>query len=494
VRLRHARQGERYHSNSHRFVQAQVAAEASHTAEEAKQAVQDVLDSRARIVQENVDLEEQVLELKNAAAAAQQHRSELESCVASAAHDVAAEKARADAAAKRAEQDRRRLLDEIEELKEGRTALLMRMRDMTRGQNAADSPPGPADPPTHTENRNAASAAERSTREVADAACQCSDAWGDVNRARAQLGRNLSQRSSHGRSREILEEEVEQLQDPASLRVAEQASAALERRSNSSDSVAAGRDAVTGSVVPGKLEGWRALLPPVGRGSGVVAAVADTQVAVLESVHGLLDRVEQERVRARETIAAKTAEIELLRAAVVAAGGSLPQLSSSIEHGPTEASRDNGQQLPSIPQERSNGFAADTGGATATASAAAAAATAGKESHQSVSPRAVSSAAGLSGAAATAAAGENTNGMHAEASVIAAGGVAGGNSDSALHATSADAKQKTPRKHAGVSADEAGAPGSGVGATPSPARGWFGGMFRRSPSQKSPPPTLLNSA
>ena len=176
------------------MVQAQIAAAASQTAEAAQQAVQDVLDGRILIVEENVALEEQLLSLKNEAAAAQQQRSELESRVAAAASDVRAVQARADTAAKRAEQDRKRLLDEIEDLKEGRTTLLGRIRDMAL-RNQGDS---------HTAT-GAAMAAEVSTasgtadsrvpsgaaRNVADAGCQCSGAWGDVEIARQVLGLSL---------------------------------------------------------------------------------------------------------------------------------------------------------------------------------------------------------------------------------------------------------------------------------------------------------------
>ena len=224
----------------------------------------------------------------------------------------------------------------------------------------------------------------------------------------------------------------------------------------------------------------RQLLPPVGRGSGVVAAVADTQVGVLDNVHALLDQVAKERLRSKQHIAAKTAEVELLRAAVVAAGGVLPQC--GIWHDPTQPD------------------AADAGGGVDPLT--------GKQAGcASDSVGQASSAAAENGAVRDSAAAGGQNGAHNSVEALLSNGAhhgasgthAAANGDEIekmsaafLAEPGADAQHHTPTK----SIEQAGTKGQAGSstATPSPSRGWFGGMFGRSPSRKSPQPTLLNSA
>lgn len=491
-------------------VQAQVAAAASHTAEAAQQAVQDVLDGRTLIVEENVALEEQLLSLRNEAAAAQQQHGELESRVAAAASDIRAVQARADTAAKRAEQDRKRLHDEIEELKEGRTTLLGRIRDMALRKNGdssshtAELATAAADAATKSETSTASAAAVGAsvlvsggaTRQVVDAACQCSGAWGDVEMARRTLGRGLSHQQSHSGGQGLLEDEMQELQDPVSLRVAEQAGAVVAARGegaadqNGADpsAVASGtRENEIGSVGLDSLEGWRALLPPVGRGSGIVAAVADTQVGVLDNVHSLLDRVAKERVRSQQHIAAQTAEIELLRAAVVAAGAVAPQC--GIWHNPTQQESENGKASGSADAELQG-----PGDSTTTAAVGERLDAPVEQGGVQALPREqytteMGGANGVNGSVADL----KSNGVHHQGS----GDEIENISEAFLADPVAIAQHLTPTKsiprQRGQPVDQKGPVGSSK-ATPSPSRGrWFGGMFGRSPS-KSPQATLLNSA
>lgn len=467
-----------------------MAADAQQTAEAAKQAVQDVLDGRTLIVEENVALEEQVLELKNQVAAAQQHHSELESRVAAAGSDVKAVQAKADTAEKRAEQDRKRLLNDIEELLETRTTLLGRIRDMALEKGlapvaAATNEIGAMAPAADVASRSADvgvnGAAVAWDKQVADAACQCSGASGDIEAARRALGRGLSGRRFDGSDHTILEDEVQELQDPASLRVAEQANAASRdaiATDQSRDHKVGDADLVTdGSAMA--LEGWRALLPPVGRGSGVVAAVADTQVGVLDSVHALLDKVAKERARDRQNIVHKTAEINLLKAAVLAAGGVLPQC--GIWHDPNQP--ENGE--------------ADLGKDSQAVSSNAATSVVQKlssapEEPQTAAGQALHTRLASENGGDTVSDTNGVNGIHGRVQLAA-------NSDEIEQISSAlmedpgtVAANRTPSKSIEQTVAKAAAVES-TKTTPSPSRGWFG-MFGRSPARNSSQPNLLNSA
>lgn len=289
-------------------VQTAIATDAAQEAEGARRAVADVLEGRRAIAEENIALEEQLLELRNAAAAEQQARSELDSQVAAAAADVRAAEARAAAAAERAERDKARLRQEIAELQDGRVGLMARLKEMAARKGPAPGAAGAVDASVQTEGARGSGAEQR------EVGCQVSVVQDALDMVRRALGEG-------GEGLEITEEEEGVLRDPVSTRIADQALADAEGLPEVAVGEA-GRDV---------LQSWRALMPPVGWGAGVAATVADTQHSVLESVYGLLDGVAEERARSRADLAEKDSQIEALKAALAVAGGDAVKASSSAQ-------------------------------------------------------------------------------------------------------------------------------------------------------------------
>lgn len=286
-------------------VQTAIAMEAAQEAEGARRAVADVLEGRRAIAEENITLEEQLLELRNAAAAAQQERSELESRLAAGAAEVRSAEARAAAAAERAERDKDRLREEIAALQEGRAGLMARLKEMAARKGPARGDAAAVDAASQTEGAMEAREGQR------EAACQASVVQDALDMARRALGE-----VSEGEG--VTEAEERMLRgDTVSARIAEQAMADV-----------AGLPEVSAAAVDGRdvLLSWRALMPPAGWGSGVAATVADTQHSVLESVHGLLDGLAEERAQSRATLAEKDEQIEALKAALVVVGATVPPL------------------------------------------------------------------------------------------------------------------------------------------------------------------------
>lgn len=282
-------------------VQTAIATEAAQEAEGARRAVADVLEGRRAIAEENIALEEQLLELRNAAAAAQQERSELESRLAAGAGELRAAEGRAAAAAERAEREKDRLREEIATLQEGRAGLMSRLKEMAARKGPARGDTGAVDASSQTEG-----AAEPREGQQ-EAACQASVVQDALDMARRALGE-----VSEGEG--VTDEEERLLRgDAVSARIAEQALADV-----------AGLPEVMGADGRDVLLSWRALMPPAGWGSGVAATVADTQHSVLESVHGLLDGLAEERAQRRADLEEKDRQIEALKAALVVAGATVP--------------------------------------------------------------------------------------------------------------------------------------------------------------------------
>lgn len=296
-------------------MQVAIATEAAQEADGARRAVAEVLEGRRAIAEENIALEEQLLELRNAAAEEQQRRSEMESRIAASAGEVRAAEARAATAAERAEREKARLREEIAALQEGRAGLMGRLKEMAARKGPARAGTDGADAAVDASVQTEDSAMPAGGR--SDAACQASVVADALEAARKALG-------DVGEGAGATEEEEAMLRDPVSARIAEEAAAAVMGQPDA-DEIAGGADV---------LQGWLALLPPAGWGDGVAATVADTQHSVLESVNVLLDSLAEERAGMRADLAEKDAQVEALKAALAVVGADVPVFDAQTgEHG-----------------------------------------------------------------------------------------------------------------------------------------------------------------
>ena len=498
------------------------AVEARARAEAAQRAAADMLDSRQALAAENVELEEQVRALKNAQAHAQQQRSEWESRVAAAGEGGRKGEAKVRAELGRKDKEMGQLRQRVQELQETRERLLGRMKDMAAKKSGLSGTEiarllastthsdanGMADAAAVDAAAPAASAVRQASVEVQTEAAQL-DGKAQVQEALpapelVAEGTQTSPMSTlppvatvaaeppvdtatgsadavdRAPSAPALTPRANLLSEPPSAAIAEHA-AATTRHAEQYAHLASLPDAA------------RALMPRLAWTSGDAAgAIADTQAAVLDSIHSKLTELLQSRQQLQSELAAAQAELHTLRPANAqqrpsAAAGSgqdsgVVMTGANGAHEPREA-------MPN----RANGHSGVALGATQADTPSQFA----EQSEQSigalpVQPTTPPAVPGTSGASA-----QQLSAQHAHdgaasvpqeaANAPLAGQLTGaGAVQDGRGAVSANATPAKPpaASVAAKSAPVTPAPQMAAMQVPSKRRGWFGGMFggRRQPT------------